>query len=305
MKRLAWEAGYHADIGPHVFPMSKFERVYEALVREGLAAPADFQEPGPVSDEDALRVHTPRYWRKVLRGFDPLDEARLEMRYSPGLAAAYRVMAGGSVHAARAALEHGFGANLGGGFHHAFPDHGEGFCMIHDVAIAIRAVQAEGRIRRAAVVDTDVHQGNGTAAIFGGDPTVFTFSIHQERNYPTPKMVSDLDVGLADGIEGPEYLEALGRHTTELLDREKPDLVAYVAGTDPYREDQLGGLCLSMEDIAARDRLVMEAARSRKIPLFVTFAGGYARRLEDTVRMHAATVALGLEIWPAPAGGKC
>jgi acetoin utilization deacetylase AcuC-like enzyme len=304
MKRLAWAAGYHADIGPHVFPLSKFERVREALVREGWAAPGDFHEPAPVSDEDALRVHTPRYWGRVLRGFDALDEARLEMRYTPELAAAFRAMAGGSIHAARAALEHGFGANLGGGFHHAFPDHGEGFCMVHDVAIALRAAQAEGRVRKAVVVDTDVHQGNGTAAVFTGDPSVFTFSIHQERNYPTPKAASDLDVGLEDGVEGAEYLSLLGRHTHEILDREKPDLVAYVAGTDPYREDQLGGLCLSMEDIAARDRLVMEAARRRSIPLFVTFAGGYARRIEDTVRMHARTVALGLEIWPAGAGTK-
>ena len=299
MKRLAWAAGYQADIGPHVFPMSKFERVHDALLRDGLAVAGDFHEPAPVSDEDALRVHTPRYWRKVLGGFDSLDEARLEMRYSPALSAAYRAMAGGSVHAAHAALEHGFGANLGGGFHHAFPDHGEGFCMVHDVAIAIRAAQAGGRIQRAAVVDTDVHQGNGTAAVFSDDPTVFTFSIHQERNYPTPKMTSDLDVGLGDGVEGPEYLEILGRHVEALLEREQPQLLAYVAGTDPYREDQLGGLSLSMEDIAARDRLVMEAARRRNIPLFVTFAGGYARRLKDTVCMHATTVTVGLELWPA------
>lgn len=304
MKRLAWAAGYHADIGPHVFPLSKFERVREALVRDGRAAAGDFHEPGPVSDEDALRVHTPRYWDRVLRGFDALDEARLEMRYTPELAAAFRAMAGGSIHAARAAVEHGFGANLGGGFHHAFPDHGEGFCMVHDVAIALRNAQAEGRIKKAVVVDTDVHQGNGTAEVFTGDSSVFTFSIHQERNYPTPKAVSDLDVGLDDGAEGAEYLALLGRHTNEILDREQPDLVAYVAGTDPYREDQLGGLGLSMDDIAARDRLVMEAARLRNIPLFVTFAGGYARRLEDTVRMHARTVALGLEIWPAGAGAK-
>ena len=299
MSRLAYSGSYHANIGPHVFPMIKFRRIRDALLQGGAAMERDFLDPGEVTPEDALRVHTPEYWDKVVSGFGPPDEALLEMPYTPELARAFRAMAQGSIRAAGAALDHGFGANIGGGFHHACPDHGEGFCMLNDVAIAIRAMQAQGRMKRAVVVDTDVHQGNGTAVVFRGDDTVFTFSIHQENNYPTPKAVGDLDVGLADGTGGAEYLDRLGDHLPKILDRHRPDLLAYVAGTDPYVEDQLGGLRLTMDDILARDRLVMEEASRRSIPVFATLAGGYARRLEDTVKMHAGMVALGLQMWPA------
>ena len=205
--RLAHARGYYADIGPHVFPIVKYDQIRDHLVERGIAMPEDFADPGLVAGEDVLRVHTPRYWKKVLEGFGPHDEALLEMPYTPGLARAFRAMAQGSIVAAGGAMAGGFAANVGGGFHHACPDHGEGFCMLHDVAIAIRRLQADGRIRRAAVIDTDVHQGNGTAVIFADDPTVFTFSIHQENNYPQPKSTSDLDVGLADGASGEEYRE--------------------------------------------------------------------------------------------------
>ena len=301
MSRLAYADRYHADIGPHVFPMTKFRRVRDALLQGGVAREQDFMDPGDVDPEDVLRAHSPAYWNKVVKGFAPRDEALLEMPWTPGLARSFRAMAQGSVLAARAALGHGFAANIGGGFHHACPDHGEGFCMLHDVAIAIRAVQAEGGIARAAVVDVDVHQGNGTAVVFQGDESVFTFSIHQENNYPIPKAVSDLDVGLADGVGGLEYLAELRAHVPRILDTHRPDLLAYVAGTDPCERDQLGGLRLTMEDILERDRLVLEEARKRGIPVFATFAGGYARNLEDTVRMHASMVALGLQMWPARA----
>jgi len=288
---------YHADIGPHVFPMEKFRLVHRELLASGAASPEDFAVPGEVGEADVLRVHSHAYWWKVVEGFEALDELRLEMPYTHELARAFRAMAQGSVLAAQAALEHGFAANIGGGFHHACPDHGEGFCMLHDVAIAIRRVQADGAARKAVVIDTDVHQGNGTAVVFRNDPSVFTFSIHQENNYPVPKAESDLDVGLRDGATGEEYLRVLERHVPAILDAHRPDLVAYVAGTDPYREDQLGGLDLGLDDILARDRLVFSEAKRRGVPVFATFAGGYARRIADTVRMHADMVKLGLETW--------
>ncbi|HVP38325.1 MAG TPA: histone deacetylase [Candidatus Saccharimonadales bacterium] len=304
--RLFYSDRYYADIGLHVFPMVKYRLVRDALTAGGAAGPDDFAEPGELAEEDALRVHTRAYWQKVLHGFGLADEARLELPYSPELAEAFRRMAQGSVLAARRALEGGFAANLGGGFHHAFPDHGEGFCMLNDVAIALRHLLAHRAVERAAVIDTDLHQGNGTAAIFEGDPSVFTYSIHQEHNYPHPKARSDLDVGLADGTAGPAYLERLGRDVPAVLDRQRPQVVAYVAGTDPYEDDQLGAIRLTREDLRRRDALVLEECRRRSVPVFVTLAGGYARRLEDTVRLHAATVELGLAR-PAPAaapGGK-
>ena len=184
----------------------------------------------------------------------------------------------------------GVGINLGGGFHHAFPDHGEGFCVFHDVAIAIRALQHEGLIKRAAVIDLDVHQGNGTAAIFREDPTVFTFSMHEESNYPAVKPPSDLDIGLDTGARGPEYLAALEVHVPAILDRHQPDLVAYIAGAAPFEQDQLGGLKLTREDLRKRDRVVFEGCATREIPAAAFLAGGYALRTEDTVGIHADMV---------------
>jgi acetoin utilization deacetylase AcuC-like enzyme len=295
--RLIYSDRYHADIGAHVFPMAKYRLVRDELLRTRAATPADFAEPGEVSAEDALRVHTGNYWHKVEHGFRPRDEARLELPYSPGLASAFRLMAQGTVMAARAALSTGFAANVGGGFHHAHPDHGEGFCMLNDVAIAIRHLQAHGLARRVAVIDTDLHQGNGTAVAFAGDPTVFTYSIHQEHNYPVPKARGDLDVGLPDGTAGEAYLARLRHDVPTVLDGQQPDAVAYVAGTDPYEDDRLGALFLTREDVCERDRVVLDEARRRDIPVFVTLAGGYARKVEDTVAMHAATLAQGLEMW--------
>jgi len=192
--------------------------------------------------------------------------------------------------AGREALEDGFAANLSGGFHHAYPGHGEGFCMIHDVGVAIRALQASGAIRTAMVVDTDVHHGNGTAAIFGNDTSVFTLSIHQENNYPMPKPPSDEDIGLEDGTRDAEYLEVLEEGIFNSLKRFTPDVMFYVGGADPYREDQLGGLALTIDGLQKRDRLVFEHARRRGIPVASTLAGGYARRVADTVRIHVNTI---------------
>jgi acetoin utilization deacetylase AcuC-like enzyme len=198
--------------------------------------------------------------------------------------------AGGSTLAGHKALQDGFAANLSGGFHHAYPGHGEGFCMIHDVAVAIRSLQAAGKIRTAMTVDTDVHHGNGTAAIFMEDPTVFSLSIHQQNNYPEPKPPSDEDIGLADGARDHEYLDALEEGLLHSLKKMTPDLIFYVGGADPYREDQLGGLALTLEGLQQRDKLVFEHARRRGIPVASTLAGGYARRVADTVQVHVNTI---------------
>jgi acetoin utilization deacetylase AcuC-like enzyme len=215
---------------------------------------------------------------------------KLEVPYSPELVEAFWLAAGGTILAAKAAAKDGFGSNLGGGFHHAYPGHGEGFCAIHDVAVAIRSLQADGSIRKAMVVDTDVHQGNGTAAIFAKDPSVFTLSIHQENNYPAHKPPSTLDLDLEDGVGDEEYLGALLPAVRKSLADFEPDMLFYVGGADPYSEDQLGGLALTLEGLRIRDASVFEEARQRKVPVATTFAGGYAMRVEDTVRIHVNTV---------------
>ncbi|HEV1993778.1 MAG TPA: histone deacetylase, partial [Candidatus Acidoferrum sp.] len=204
--------------------------------------------------------------------------------------------AGGSILAAQRAMVDGFAANLGGGFHHAHPGYGEGFCAIHDVAVAIRRLLADGRIEKAMVVDTDVHHGNGTAAIFRDDPRVFTLSIHQLNNYPAYKPSSSLDLDMPDGAEDDEYLSALGPAVRRSLDSFQPQLVFYVGGADPYCEDQLGGLSLTMEGLRQRDRLVFEETRRRGIPVAATLAGGYARQVDDTIRIHVNTILAAREV---------
>jgi acetoin utilization deacetylase AcuC-like enzyme len=283
--------GYFADIGLHVFPTRKFRLVREEVVRRGLLSDAEVLEPERASEDQVARVHDRAYVEKLVHGrLSVLEEATLELPYSKQLVLASFLCAGGSILAAREALERGAAVNLGGGFHHAFPDHGEGFCVFNDVAIAIRALQHEGLIRRAAVIDLDVHQGNGTAAIFRDDPSVFTFSMHEERNYPAIKPPSDLDVGLETGAAGAEYLAALKLHASAIIERHHPDLIAYVAGADPFELDQLGGLKLSREDLRRRDRVVFELSAARGIPVAAFLAGGYAARLEDTVGIHADMV---------------
>jgi acetoin utilization deacetylase AcuC-like enzyme len=283
--------GYFADIGLHVFPTRKFRLVREEVVRRGLLADSEILAPERASEEQVVRVHDRAYVEKLVNGrLSVLEEAVLELPYSEQLVLASFLCAGGSILAAREALARGAGINLGGGFHHAFPDHGEGFCVFNDVAIAIRALQHEGSIRRAAVLDLDVHQGNGTAAIFRDDPSVFTFSMHEERNYPAIKPPSDLDVGLETGAGGAEYLAALKLHASAIVERHRPDLIAYVAGADPFEQDQLGGLKLSREDLRNRDRIVFELSAAREIPIVAFLAGGYAVRVEDTVGIHADMV---------------
>jgi acetoin utilization deacetylase AcuC-like enzyme len=282
---------YFAEIGLHVFPMRKFRQTRDEIVRRGLLRDEEVVAPKPATMEQVLRVHDRAYVDKMVSGnLSVLEELVLELPYSKPLVDASFLCAGGSIQAARLALERKIGINLAGGFHHAFPDHGEGFCVFNDIAIAIRDLQHEKRIRRAAVIDVDVHQGNGTAAIFRDDPSVFTLSIHEEENYPSVKPPSDRDIGLETGTDGATYLAALEHWVPRILSQHRPELIAYVAGADPFEEDQLGRLRLTREDLRKRDRLVFGAAVKESIPVVCFLAGGYARRVEDTVGIHADMV---------------
>jgi acetoin utilization deacetylase AcuC-like enzyme len=295
--KLVYHERYDLNLGPHVFPSQKFRLIHEMLLRERIATAEDFLKPNAASDEDILRVHTPEWVRKLKTGtLTASDVMKLEVPYSPALVEAVWLAAGGTILAGQSALRDGFGSNLSGGFHHAYPGHGEGFCAIHDVAVAIRKLQAHGAIKKAIVVDTDVHHGNGTAAIFRNDPTVFTLSIHQENNYPADKPPSNVDLNMDDRVDDDEYLAALIPAVQRALDEFRPDILFYVGGADPYREDQLGGLSLTKEGLRRRDRSVFEEARRRAIPVATTLAGGYARRVEDTVRIHVNTILAAHEV---------
>ena len=289
--KLIYHEGYDLNLGPHVFPSQKYRMVRDKLLADGIAAQDDFLAPAPADDEDILRVHSQDYVRKLKTGSLSLTEIlRLEVPYSKELVEAFWLAAGGSILAAQRALADGWAANIGGGFHHACTDHGEGFCAIHDVAVAIRRLQFDRDIETAMVVDTDVHQGNGTAEIFGGDGTVFTLSIHQQNNYPYPKPRSTMDINLADGTGDDDYLPILEKHLHQAFERFSPQLLFYVAGADPYRDDQLGGLRLTVEGLLRRDALVFEYARRHGAPVAITLAGGYAREVSDTVRIHTGTI---------------
>jgi len=324
--KLVYSDAYTLPIGQHVFPAEKYRLVQRCLLDRGIAEPADFLTPHPAEDREVQLAHSDYYVHKLRTGtLSARDELQMEVPFSDELVDAFWLNAGGSILAARQALSDGACVNLGGGFHHAFPDHGEGFCMINDIAIAIRVLQREKRIGRAMVVDCDVHQGNGTAVIFGKRPVgpsgvdpsasgqaepivtrnqsawmretpfdeatdVFTISLHQENNYPIWKPPSSIDVNFADGAEDQPYLDWLQKALDAAFAKFQPELIAYVAGADPYREDQLGGLNLTLEGLRRRDELVFRTARQRQIPVFVTLAGGYARNLEDTVAIHCNMV---------------
>lgn len=235
-------------------------------------------------------MHTPSYLHKVRNGQLSAEEIRtLELPWIQELVDGFRLMTGGTCSATELALERGVAVHLGGGLHHAFPDHGEGFCLFNDVAVAIRRLQRDRRLERAAVVDCDVHHGNGTAFIFAADPSVFTFSIHQQLNYPAWKPASDLDIGMPDGTEDEQYLAALTRALPRVLDS-RPELIVYLAGSDPFREDRLGGLSLTHDGLRQRDRLVLDAASSAGVAVAIVLAGGYAAKVEDTVTAHSNTV---------------
>jgi acetoin utilization deacetylase AcuC-like enzyme len=268
--------------------MAKYPLLRERLAAEGLLDEAKLLVPREASLEDLARVHTPDYLGRLEAGtLDAAEIRRIGVPWSAALWRRSRLATQGTIDAARAALEDGLGGNLAGGTHHAFADHGEGFCVLNDVAVAIRVLQAERLFGRALVVDLDVHQGNGTAAIFEGDPDVYTFSMHGERNYPTRKMNSRLDVGLADRMGDEEYLALLERHLAAILEGFEPDLVFYLAGVDPARGDRYGRLALSDEGIRRRDACVLGACRGRGLPTVITMAGGYAPTPERTAELHA------------------
>jgi acetoin utilization deacetylase AcuC-like enzyme len=336
--KLVYSDAYYLPVGEHVFPAEKYKRIRDRLLATGVAEASDFLEPEPATDQDILLVHKPEYVHKLKTGtLSPREEMEMEVPYSRDLVDAFWLAAGGSILAARQALADGVGISIGGGFHHAFPDHGEGFCMIHDVAVAIRRLQRDNKIRTAMTVDCDVHQGNGTAAIFAGTRTasallpsagastldsqalgssqgrsalpgkirgahageVFTISMHQHNNYPLWKPPSSIDVDLPDGVEDDDYLAWLDNALSSGLRQFEPDLLCYLAGADPYREDQLGGLALTIDGLKRRDELVFRVARARNIPVMVTYAGGYAQNVEDTVAIHCNTVIAAKEVFRA------
>jgi acetoin utilization deacetylase AcuC-like enzyme len=288
MRRIVYSPRYECDIGMHVFPTSKYRLVLEQLLASGEVAPEQIDAPLAPTRDQLETVHVSNYLDDFLALRPTARVLRSELPIDAPIRDAALLSAGGTLLAARAALTDGAAMHLGGGYHHAMGSHAEGFCYLNDVAIAIRVLQSEGAIGRAAVIDTDVHQGNGTARIFQDDASVFTFSIHQENNYPI-KERSDLDIGLDDDLGDVEYLARLAGAVPQILSRTRPDLVVMVAGADPYREDQLGGLALTLAGLEQRDRLVVEACAVRGVPVVGVLAGGYARRLEDTVAIHAAT----------------
>ncbi len=324
--KLVYSDDYYLPIGSHVFPAEKYKCIHDRLLASGIAALDDFVTPRPATDDDVLLVHTPQYVHKLKTGtLTALEQLELEIPYSPELVSAFWLAAGGSVQAADHALNDGVAISIGGGFHHAFPGHGEGFCMIHDVAVAIRCMQRDDKIRTAMTFDCDVHQGNGTAVIFSGthapgspvpsawgpvlNPNhpgrrrsahaedVFTISLHQQNNYPSFKPPSSLDMNLPDGIGDDEYLACVGDALSLGLGKLKPDLLCYLAGADPYCEDQLGGLSLTIEGLKERDAIVFRLAKAEGIPVMVTLAGGYALKLEDTITIHSNTVVAAKEVF--------
>jgi acetoin utilization deacetylase AcuC-like enzyme len=286
------KCSYHEGYGialpaPHPFPISKYLLLKNRLMADGVLAAGDVLQPEPIDIETAALVHTRAYLEKLQSSaLSPPELRRLGLPWSRELWSRSRLVAGGTLQAARVALESGLAGNLAGGTHHAFADHGEGFCVINDVAIAISRLRAEGLIERAAVVDLDVHQGNGTAAIFAGIDAVFTFSMHGERNYPLAKMRSSLDVPLPDGTCDRDYLEVLGQHLPTVLEHSRAEIVFYLAGVDIAAGDRYGKLSLTDEGIRLRERLVIESVRDRGIALVIVLAGGYASTRARTAELH-------------------
>jgi acetoin utilization deacetylase AcuC-like enzyme len=289
--RVLYTPYYYVDIGPdHVFPIRKFELVRDKLLAEGTLQPQDLFAPEPVSLADVLLLHTEDYIRRLCQGNLTHGELRrLGLPWSKSLVRRSFYAAAGTLAAARAALAEGAGSNLAGGTHHAFADRGEGFCVLNDVAIAVQVLRSEGLITRAAVVDCDVHQGNGTATIFANDSNVFTFSMHGARNYPLIKARSSLDIELPDGTPDGPYLDALAEHLPSVFIH-NPEMVFYLGGADPYKEDKLGRLALSIEGLQRRDALVLEACYKREVPVVTVMSGGYSENIDDTVEIHCNTI---------------
>ena len=296
--RVFYSTHYYADIGDgHIFPIRKFELVRDRLLLEGTLRPENLEEPTPASREDVLQVHTEDYIQRLCAGMLTSQELRrLGLPWSESLVKRSFYAVGGTIAAARAALAEGVGSNLAGGTHHSFEDHGEGFCVLNDVAIAIRTLRREGLIRRSAIIDCDVHQGNGTATIFAGDPDVFTFSIHGTKNYPLFKVQSTLDVELDDGTADGPYLQALTDSLPAIF-QHHPDVVFYLGGADPYVGDKLGRLAVSIAGLRERDELILRECYEREVPVVTVMSGGYGEAIGDTVEIHCNTIRAVIEIF--------
>jgi len=289
---------YYADIGSgHVFPIRKFELVRDKLIAEGTLQPAELFEPTPATVDDVLLVHTSDYvWRLCSGELTVKEIRRLGLPWSESLVRRSFYAVGGTLAATQAALKNGYSSNLAGGTHHAFADRGEGFCVLNDVAIAIRAMRARQLIQRAAIVDCDVHQGNGTATIFAGDDDTFTFSMHGANNYPLFKAQSSLDVELPDRTPDAEYLETLAHHLPAVFASD-PQIVFYLAGADPYKGDKLGRLALSIDGLRNRDADVLRECYEREIPVVTVMSGGYGKDINDTIEIHCNTIRVVKEVF--------
>jgi acetoin utilization deacetylase AcuC-like enzyme len=303
--RVFYTPRYYADIGEgHVFPIRKFELVRDCLLAEGTLAPAEIVEPREASIADVLLVHTEDYVTRLRAGALTARELRrLGLPWSKALVRRSFLAVSGTIGAARCALEDGIGANLAGGTHHAFPDHGEGFCVLNDVAIAIRVLRRDRLVRRAAVVDLDVHQGNGTASIFSEDPDAFTFSMHGAKNYPLFKQSSSLDVEMPDGTADADYLDALARHLPRVFEH-APEVVFYLGGADPFERDKLGRLSLTMKGLRERDEVVLGECKARGVPVATVMSGGYGEDIKDTVEIHCNTIRAAKAVFDGVQGSK-
>ena len=296
--RAFTSARYTVSLGNHSYPMDKYRLVPDQLVRNLTLAPEELVEPEAVPVEDVLRVHTPEYVQAFMNGtLERKAQLRLGLPWSPELVRRAFAVLGGTYGAARAALEDGVAANLAGGTHHAFADHGEGYCIFNDHVVVLRRLRVEGFARRFLIIDLDVHQGNGTAALCQNDPEIFTFSMHSETNYPARKEQSSWDIGLPDGTDDEQYLDILVQALGQILGRFSPDLVFYQAGVDVLADDRFGKLALTMTGVGERDRLVCSFARRAGLPLVVTLGGGYARDINRIVDAHCQTVRWAKDIW--------
>ena len=288
----------------HRFPMVKYSMLRERVARDGICGPGELSTPRAVTDQEILRSHAPDYLKRVVSGtLTQKEMRRIGFPWSERMVERSRRASGGTLSACLAALDEGFAANLAGGTHHAFSDRGEGYCVFNDSAIAARAVQAAGLLERVVIIDTDVHQGNGTAAILHGDPTVFTFSIHGAKNFPFNKVESDLDAALPDGAGDTVFLATLESGLQAALDAADADLAIYLAGADPFEGDRLGRLSVTKAGLAERDRIFLETCRERGIPVAVTMAGGYAREVEDTVDIHFQSIRRAADLLESTAAG--
>jgi acetoin utilization deacetylase AcuC-like enzyme len=297
-KKIIYSEHYNVDIGAHVFPTIKYKMIYDMFCNSSYSKDLKFIKPKKAKDEDILLAHTQEYLYKFKNNKLSLqDTALLELPFSEGLVTAACTCVAGSILAAKLSLKHNVGLHIGGGFHHAFADHGEGFCPLNDVAVAVKKLQSENLIKKAMVIDCDLHQGNGTADIFKNDNSIFTFSIHQLNNYPFYKPKSNLDINLPDGTGDDEYISHLNSNIPKIVESFKPELIMYIAGADPYKYDQLGGLNLSMEGLKKRDKTIFEISKKYKTPICVVFGGGYALKIEDTAQIHYNTIEAGLKIY--------